>query len=213
MKVPSVMLPILEKAVNRYLALDPVALKQLGLYAGKTIAIEVRGLDMLFYIGIAADGVVVFENQPELVDARLIGTPLALAKMGMSDKAEDSEKLLFSGDVEIQGDVEFGQQIKNILNEIEVDFEEQLSKFTGDVIAHQVGNLVRAGNHWGGKVLDTLQQDAAEYLQYETQQLPVREEVEEFLDGVDAARLDADRLDARVSRLSQAVNTKLAGKD
>lgn len=204
MKIPGVVTAMLQKSINRFLALDPVASKNLAMHSGKNVAIEMRGLDLLFFVGLTDDGVVVFNEEPELVDARLVGTPVALMKMGLSTGTQQAEDVLFSGDVEIVGDVELGQQLKKILNEIDVDFEEQLSRYTGDVIAHQVGNLVRAGKRWSGKSLESLELDVAEYLQEETGQLPRADEVDEFLSAVDELRSDADRMEARVARLISA---------
>ena len=201
MKIPTVMLSMLEKAINHYLALDPVSIKRLAVHSGKTVAVDVRGPEMVFYIGITNEGVLVFNKEPDVVDTRLLGSPVALMKMGISSQPEETENILFSGDVKIEGDIELGQELKIILNEIEPDFEERLSEYTGDVIAHQVGNLFRAGKRWGGRSVETLEQDMAEYLQEETGQLPVREEVDAFLSGVDSLRSDVDRMEARVRRL------------
>ena len=204
MKIPGVMTTILEKSINRFLGLDPVAKEDLARHSGKTIAIEMRGLDMLFYIGLTDEGVAVFSEEPEQIDARLVGTPVALMKMGLSSGGRETEDILFSCVVEIVGDIELGQQLKKILNEIDVDFEEQLSRITGDVVAHQVGNLIREGKRWGERSVASLEMDVAEYLQEETGQLPRAEEVDEFVSAIDVLRSDADRLEARVVRLVSA---------
>ena len=93
---------------------------------------------------------------------------------------------LFEGAVEIQGDTETGQQLQDILASAEWDWEEQLSRFTGDVVAHQVGTLARRARRLLGSSRDTLERDISEYLQEE------------------CLRADLDRLSARVERLLQA---------
>ena len=202
MKIPATFLTAIEKAINRYLALDPVSLERLSSYRDKTVAVEISGLDFTFYILIKDKGVVVFQQEPDEIDTWLIGTPVSLMKMGLSNKAVETENILFSGEVEIRGDVELGQALKTVFNEIDVDPEEQLSKITGDVVAHQVGNLVRGGMQWGRNSLQTLELDLAEYLQEEIHFVPRREEVDSFLSAVDQLRSDVDRMEARVKRLS-----------
>jgi len=207
MKIPKALLTAIEKAINRYLALDPGALKRLSLYRDKTVAVEISGFDFTFYILIKDKGVIVSQQEPDAIDTWLTGTPISLMKMGLSNKAVDTENILFSGEVEIRGDIELGQALKTVFNEIDIDLEEQLSKITGDVIAHQVGNLMRAGTQWGKKSLQTLELDLAEYLQEETRFVPRREEVGSFLSEVDQIRSDVDRMEARVKRLSTAVHS------
>jgi len=201
MKIPGVLLSVIDKAVNRYLSLDSAVSQRLALQCGKFVAVELRGWDICFYIEITADGVVVVEVEPEKIDTWLIGTPVSLLSMALAKEAQDSEKLLFSGDVEIKGDIELGQELKKIFSEIDIDLEEQLSKITGDVIAHQVGNLARAGKAWSKKTAQTLELDVAEYFQEESRQLPIREEVEQFMSDVDLTRAGVDRIEARVNRL------------
>ncbi|NOX43927.1 MAG: sterol-binding protein [Gammaproteobacteria bacterium] len=201
MNVPTVLLTVVEKAINQYLKLDPVALTRLANYSDKTVAVQLNGFDVTFYIKVKPEGVMVIKDVPENIDTWLIGTPVSLINMALAKESQDSENILFSGDVEIKGDVELGQALKQILNQIEIDLEEQLSKITGDVIAHQVGNLARAGKSWSKKTAETLELDVAEYLQEESQQLPRCEEVEQFLSNVDLIRSDVDRLEARVKRL------------
>lgn len=202
MKIPATFLTAIEKAINRYLALDPVSLERLSSYCDKTVAVEISGLNFTFYILIKDKGVVVFQQEPDKIDTWLVGTPVSLMKMGLSNKAVETENILFSGEVEIRGDVELGQALKTVFNEIDVDPEEQLSKITGDVVAHQVGNLVRGGMQWGRNSLQTLELDLAEYLQEEIHFVPRREEVDSFLSAVDQLRSDVDRMEARVKRLS-----------
>jgi len=213
MKIPTVLLSVVEKAIDRYLSLDPSAKQKLGEYNEKVVAVELRGFDLVFYVKIVTDGVSVFKEAPEEIDTWLIGTPVSLLNMAVTKQGQDSENILFSGDVEIKGDVELGQALKKILNEIEIDLEEQLSKITGDVIAHQVGNLARSSKAWSKNAIDTLQLNTAEYLQEESQQLPRRDEVDKFISSVDLIRSDIDRMEARVNRLlADSDSTAAAGQ-
>ena len=115
--------------------------------------------------------------------------------------ADGSHPHLIAKFVTIDGDVETGQAFKGILDAMDIDWEEQLSKFTGDVIAHQLANGVRRA----GTVLrhgrHTLEQDVGEYLQEELRVLLSRIETENFSHDVTRLNMDADRLAARVKRL------------
>ena len=51
---------------------------------------------------------------------------------------------LFNDKIRISGDIELGQ-LKKLFDEMDIDWEGHLAHFTGDVVAHQIGSLVRKG--------------------------------------------------------------------
>ena len=204
------MLCALQAAFNRYLALDPDASRRLAALSGKVIAVELSGLNFTFYLLPGPDGIQIRDAYQGEPDTRLRGTPLALAALGIR---RGGPNMLFSGDVEISGDTELGQHFKQILDSVEIDWEEQLSQWVGDVVAHQVGNVARGARKWGAEVLSTLGQDLAEYLQEETRHLPRPAEVEAFLAAVDELRVDTDRLEAHVKRLQENLGSSVAGSN
>ena len=203
----SALLTTLETALNYYLHLDPETLKRLGRLQDKVIAIELRGLNITFYALPGSYGLRLHSSWEDEVDTTISGTPLAMTRMGLGD----SSQALFSGDVTISGDVETGQQFKRILDSMDIDWEEQLASFTGDIIAHRTGNLVRDGLQWGRQLLDTLQQDISEYLQEESRILPSRTEITPFMDEVDRLRDDTARLEARIKRLQKRLSEREEG--
>ena len=198
--LPTAVTAGIELAINRVLQLDEDILPRLQTLQGKVIAIEVRGLDVSLYLIPEINKLSVygrFEGEP---DTTLRGTPLALMRMGLVKHAGD---VLFAGDVEISGDVELGQQFSEILQALDIDWEEHLSHLTGDLLAHKLGNVVRGALSWGQQTMDTLGQDVAEYLQEESETVPNQDEAEGFMSQVDVLRTDVDRMEARVKRLEK----------
>jgi len=194
----------LETALELYLKQDAGALQQCANMDGKVIAVEITGLGLALYFMPGADGIRVAGYYEGEADTRLRGSPIGFAKLALGSR----EDTLFEGTVEIQGDTEAGQQFQDILSAVDWDWEEQLSRVTGDVIAHQAGNLARKVTQFARDSSSTLQQDVSEYIQEETRLLPARIEVDYFLEDVDQLRTDVDRMTARVDRLLQARDTK-----
>jgi ubiquinone biosynthesis protein UbiJ len=201
MQLPVGVLKGLESAINRYLRLDPDSNARMAALSGRCIGIDLRGLDLQLFIYPDEQGIRLKDHIDGEPDTTLRGTPLGMARLGLG---KNTEKTLFSGDVSIDGDVETGQTFKGILDAMDIDWEEQLSKFTGDVIAHQLANSAKRA----GTVLShgrrTLEQDIGEYLQEELRVLPSRIETENFSADVTRISMDADRLAARVKRLLDA---------
>lgn len=203
MKTPPALLAALEISLNRYLELDPESLKRLKSIKGSVIKVELRGLELTFYLLPDDHGIQVMGIYEDDADTCLSGSPLAWITMGLSG---DTQKTLFSGDVEISGDTELGSQFKQILSELDIDWEEHLSHFSGDVIAHQVGRFFRGASKWGEQARDTLALDVSEYLQEEKRLVATQPEVEHFNTEVDHLREDTDRLEARVKRIQENLN-------
>ena len=195
--LPQAGLAVLEKAMNAALAMDPETLARLGRLEGKVVAVELKGLGVTLFLLPGAEGFRLmghFEGEP---DTTLSGSPLALLRLNRGKPGEG----LFTGEVKIHGDVELGQRVQRILGGLDIDWEEHLSHLTGDVVAHQVGNLVRGVARWGERAAAGFGRNLTDFLQEERRDLPPRWELEEFLNGVDTLRSDVDRIEARVARL------------
>jgi len=204
--LPASLLAGLEAALNRYLYLDPEATARMAALQPRSIAIELTPLQLTLYVVPAANGVQLRSQLETAPDTVLRGTPLGLAQLGLGSQGG---KTLFSGSVAIEGDVETGQAFKAILDEMDIDWEEQLARLTGDVIAHQLGNTARRAAGVLGHARRTLERDIGEYLQEELRVLPTRIETENFSADVSRLGMDIDRLAARLRRLQ----TPPLGKD
>jgi len=193
----------LEQALNAALALDPKTLERLARLQGRVIAIELKGTGIRMVLEPGMQGLRLMSHFDGEVDTTLCGAPFALLRMSTGRTGEG----MFSGEVEIDGDVELGQQIQRVFEKLDIDWEEHLSRLGGDIIAHQIGNTVRGLFNWGGRAAEHLGDDTADYLQEETDTLPVPWEVEEFIANVDTLRSGVDRIEARVKRLQRMLET------
>lgn len=197
MSLHSLLLNSLEISLNHYLALDADATSRLAAFTGKVIAIELQGTGITLTMAPHGAGIHLLGDYRGTPDTVIRGMPISLARTGI----ERDRDAVFAGDVEIRGDVALGQRFEAALREIDIDWEEQLSRLVGDVAAHQIGRLLRDTVAWGTKSADSLGRDVSEYLQEESCQLPHRDEVDTFLGAVDKLRDHVARLEARLNRL------------
>lgn len=194
----SAALAALEALINRLLALDPEGAARLESLAGRIIAFEFKGFGNRVYFIPGEGGLQLFATYAAAPDCLLRGSPLALTTLGLSRRQEDA---LFTGQVEIVGDTALAHRFGAALAGLEIDWEEQLARLTGDPLSHALGQRARSLGRWGEGAVDTLGQDLKEYLQEEGRLLPSRYEIEDFLAAVDRLRDDGERLAARVARL------------
>jgi len=198
MKLPAAIASTLETAVNRYLSLDPATGPRLGKLGGRIIALELRGLDVTICLRIHAAGISILDSTDTAPDTILRGTPFGMLRLGLGGNPVST---LFSGTVEIEGDVDTGQAFQSLLDDMDIDWEEQLSALTGDIIAHQLGNTARTASAWLVHGRSTLEKDLSEYLQEELRVVPTHIEIENFIADVDRIGMDLDRIAARIRRL------------
>ncbi|MCK5385911.1 MAG: SCP2 sterol-binding domain-containing protein [Gammaproteobacteria bacterium] len=191
----------LETSINLVLKQDHATLEKFASLQGKIIAFELADLNLTLYLFPHTEGVQVQYLYQGQADTILQGSALAFINMSLGDSTES----FFSGDIRIKGDIELGQHFKRILDQLDLDWEEWLSGFTGDLVAHKAGDLVRNFNSWGKDALKILEQDTQEYIQDEGQLTPHSVELEEFTKDISQLRDDTARLEARLSRIQKNI--------
>lgn len=192
----------LEKALNHYLALDPESSARLLALDNKIILVELFLSETNSYfikLNIKHGKLQLTENLQRDPDVRIKGTPLSLVHMSL---AKENRKQFFAEDVLIEGDLELGQQIIDLFDAMEVDWEELTSGFIGDVPAHQLGRFTRGVKQFINRVSESLLQNVNEYVHEEKPLFPPREALNDFFQDIDILRMDADRLEAKLHLLS-----------
>lgn len=187
----------LARLLNRALPRSVRARELCAQLAGRSLALEIRDVARL---RITCDGTALaVAASAAPADATLSGGPVAL--LGLAGRAP--EALVQRGDVAITGDAELAQQFRELLGLLRPDAEEDLAGLIGDVPAHQLARLVRAGAGWGAQAAATTLRNLAEYLAHERAHLVPRHEGEQFLRGVDQVREGVDRAAARLELLAR----------
>jgi ubiquinone biosynthesis protein UbiJ len=190
---------LLETALNKYLALDPEAPEKLQAFDGKIICIDIRGPNRKLYLLINDKRLTVSRDQGAEPDATVSGSPAALFKLGLH---RDTAPLFFAGEVEIRGDTRLGRRFKSLLAEMEIDWEEYLSRLIGDIAAHRLVSVFNEIKDWSQSAASNFTDDVGEYLQEESRDVVSGPEMDMFFQQVDRLRDDAERLLARSERIS-----------
>jgi ubiquinone biosynthesis protein UbiJ len=189
----------LEELLNRYIALDPDSKVRTADFANRIIAIELADWGLSWYLSADLAGrLQLFAECEREPDCVIHGNLLDLLRSGDEQRSAGQ---LFSGKVSVIGDTELAERFGALLSGLEIDWEEQLSHLTGDVVAHQAGRVVRSVRAYLNNAAVTAQRDVNEYLTQEARLLPARIEVRNWCDDVDTLRDDVERLAARIAKL------------
>jgi ubiquinone biosynthesis protein UbiJ len=193
-----VLLERVQDVLNRNVAGSRRAQELTRRLDGRALEIELTNTPLRLFLEARDGRIVLAERRDAPADARLAGTPFSLLALA----GPEAEGRLRSGKVRIEGDAEIAQAFRELLEHTRPDFEEELAQVLGDVAARRVANLARGVLDFGRRATDSLVTSAAEYLQEEGRDVPVRLEVEEFLREVDRLRDDVERLETRIARLA-----------
>lgn len=187
-------------AINQYLHMDPDTIARLAKLDGCVIELKITDWHVHFFILPTQDGLTLLSHYDGKITTTLRGKLFDLIHIS---RAKGDTASLFKHAIEIEGDTKTGEAIQKILAKIDIDWEEQLSKITGDVMAHRVGKSARAATRFGKKTLKTLGDHIKSFLQRESNQLPSRAEVDLFIEEVTRLQQEVERLAARIKHFEQ----------
>ncbi|SMN13226.1 Protein YigP (COG3165) clustered with ubiquinone biosynthetic genes [Bathymodiolus heckerae thiotrophic gill symbiont] len=128
---------ILERTLNYLLETHQI---DVSLLDGKVVYFSLQDLpiEVSFVCTNARIFVTTDANTTTDVDIKLKSSVFLALLQG-----EELTKLLREDKIIIHGDVKTAQLLVDLLQQVDIDFEEELSKYTGDMVAHQVGKLAK----------------------------------------------------------------------
>lgn len=192
-------LKALQTAINQAISLDEEMPNKLHALEGKVLEMVISPLEVNFYIQFADGKMLLLDEYSESADTIIHSNPLGLIRLSLLPASQ--ARSLFNDKIRMSGDIEFGQKVKKLFDEMDIDWEGHLSYFTGDVVAHQIGNWVRMGISFKNQFTDSMRLNVSEYLQEELRVFPSRNEVEDFFNEIDELSLSVERLQAQLKQL------------
>ncbi|MHA6492189.1 ubiquinone biosynthesis accessory factor UbiJ [Pseudomonas borbori] len=188
-----------ELGLNRVLAMDSTALPRLARLGGRVIAIECTAPALQLYLLPSAEGLQLAAQWAGEADCRLRAPAASLLRLAVS---KDKTAILHSADVSLEGDSAVLLELTGILQDLELDWEYELSRWLGPVGSQLLSGHLRNQANWTSQTLDSLRLNLADYLSEESRALVGRREAEARFAELDQLKLALDRLDARIERLA-----------
>ncbi len=189
----------LEKAIQQALSLDETMPAKIKALHGHVLEIIIRPLNVFFFIQFEETTIKLLSYYDGKPDTVIHSTPLGLIRLSVLPASK--LRSLFNDKIKISGNIELGQQVKALFDDLDIDWEGHLAFFTGDVVAHQIGSLVRGGQSFTKRLRSSFHRQMSEYLSEELRLYPSEEELNDFMNDVDDLSLQADRLQAYFQKL------------
>ncbi|WP_318437428.1 ubiquinone biosynthesis accessory factor UbiJ [Photobacterium leiognathi] len=186
-----------ETALNQLIKDDADSQRRLTRLRGKVISVKLNEFNktMYFVFSHQIDVLAGFEGE---VDCQLA---LNLSVLPELRQQANLTQLIKADKLALDGDLQLAQYFSSLLSGLKPDFEDKLSEYTGDVVAHTLVSSVKSGSRFIRQGIKNRQRDLAEVITEEWRLLPQPLEMMHFCDQVDDLKSDVARFEARLNQL------------
>ena len=190
-------LPALESIINRALNADPDALAKIASLQDEVIEIHCDDWNMHFYITPYAKGLLFSQKSPGKATVIVRGTLNNFLHIFIKGA---STATLFQHPIDIEGNTHTIEVMRDAFKYIDIDFEERLSHFLGDSIAHKLCMHLKNTKKIAEKSVEKMMLQTKEYIHYETNSLISHKQAEQFYIDIATLRNDVERIEARIEK-------------
>lgn len=191
----------IETGLNRVLRLDGTALPRLQSLSGKVIAVQCQSPALELYILPSGDGLQLAAQWHAPADCTLTAPAASLARLALS---REKTAVLHRPEVSLDGDSAVLLQLAGVLQDLELDWEYEVSRWLGPVATTLLAGHLRSRVNLASTGAASLRQDLADYLAEESRTLVGQREADVRFAELDQLKLALDRLEARIERLTSA---------
>ena len=201
----------IEKAFNTLLSFDEDSQLRLQKLKGRSLQVKLTELPwgLLFSFSDQVDIRAVIADEPEEVAPQKADCLIEL-NLQTLPKLKDSSQLTLliqQKKLNLVGDIYVAQSFSTLLKELDIDWEEQLSKYTGDVIAHQTFTSAKSFFAQAKTQLAAGLEQTHSKLTAADSVAVCPNEMILFSDKVNDLRSDVERLSARLELLERRAHT------
>lgn len=208
MPASSLLTAAIEQGLNRLVALDEDSRQRLDDLEGKQLTVFVKELPWGLTLAFSDRIDVLLETR----DAEEVALHLfdhsccieaELQVLPQLTQTSQLTRLIREHKLALHGELSVAQQVAGLFQQLDIDWEGHLSRYTGDVLAHQLGQgLQRLRQQWQDSARRA-QAGLANALTEEKQVAVNQLAITHFSDQVDALRDDVQRFEARLNALNK----------
>ena len=201
----------LEATLNALLARDPAAPARLAALAGKRLVIELATPRLSLLLQVHERGLHLQradQDDASNADARI---ELDAESLGALLGGESIERLMFQGRLAVRGNPALLEAVRDLLLDLDADWEGELARLLGDQPAHHLAEGGRRLGRFGIRSARQLRTDLSEYLFEEARLFTGRGQQEVARDLLTEIEMASDRLEARVARLERRLAARRGG--
>lgn len=198
MPLPSLICASIETTLNKLLALDTTSHLRLIELKGKTVGLAIAELKQPLFFNFSGRRVEVLGQYEGDVAAQLaldFNVLMTLKNNGNISELIKSDQLI------IDGDIKTLQNFADLLTKLDIDWQEHLSVYTGDVVAFKLGQGIKKFVKSVSRQTTKAQSHAKDYLTQEARVVIGKLEFIHFSDQVDDLSQQTNNLANKITQL------------
>ncbi|MDC2890082.1 ubiquinone biosynthesis accessory factor UbiJ [Psychrosphaera algicola] len=192
---------IIEPALNEALGYDYNAKQKLAKLENKKFTVTLTDLKLSLSL-------LVINNQIKLMTNAEGSDCTVRTKFDKLKSLSDASvltKLIKSDELELEGDLGIAQAYSNLLIESNIDWQEWLSTYLGDALAHRVASVIIKLNQLLARKLADIDYTVASALTDELKVTPDNIEINQFIEDVDNLHAQTERLFSMFTQFRKSV--------
>lgn len=196
----------IERILNQLIKLDPDSPRRLKVLAGKQLKLRINEFPWPLIFAFS-DHVDVLTAESLTQHETPADCEIALSVNNLKQLQDSSQisRLIQQNKLQLEGDIHIAQNFSALIKDLHIDWEEQLSQYVGDVIAHQSFNSARNLFDHAKAKLDQFTSVLSDAALEEKAVAAHPVAVDDFCQSVNKLRSDTERLAARITRLEQQI--------
>ena len=196
----------IETSINKLQQLDSSATMKRKQLDNQIIGVTLQELNKPLYFVISNQQIDILSQFEGICDCFIRVSLTAIPDLKNNNQVT---KLIKTGQLDVEGDIQIAQQFALLLTEMEIDWEEHLSQKVGDVIAHKFCYFVKALHKEHKKQFSVLEKHTANLMTHELNIAPGPLEVAHFCDQIE----DIEKASNQIHKNIQALANKLSQYD
>jgi ubiquinone biosynthesis protein UbiJ len=200
MLIQSLLASGLTSAINLAFKLDGSQSSQLDALAGASLCIKLDELPWPLLMHFSEEIDLVISDDEVQADCTLA---LSLTLLPALQDNSQISGLIQSGKLDIQGDLEIARRAGMMFNQLDIDWEEHLSGYLGDVATYQlmrsVQSITQNLRNGGERLRQLISEGALEEKHIAAPKVAINH----FVNKVNQLSADSDRFDARLTLLER----------
>lgn len=192
--LPQLLCASAERLCQSLISMDSGAIARLKKLQGKQLAFTVREFNLRLVVTAGADRLL-FNQHNEVVDCAI---STDLASLRQLRDASQLTRLIKADALQIDGDIQVAQQYSYFLQSLNPDWQEALSGYVGDAMAHKIALSIGQLQQYMQQKAGLLEQSFTMLAQDELLLTPGSLELQQFSQDVSEISARVDRLLARL---------------
>ncbi|QAX81544.1 ubiquinone biosynthesis accessory factor UbiJ [Candidatus Pseudomonas adelgestsugas] len=192
-------LTMVEYGLNRILSLDSTVWTRLAHLNGKIIAVNCISPTLRLFILLVDKGLLLSSDWTTKADCTMHAPASSWLHLALS---HNKTAVLHSSEVKIEGDSSVLLNLVTVLQDLELDWEYELSHWIGPIATQLVNWHLRSCSIWCKQLFTGINQNITEYLSEESRTIVGQREAQARFGELDKAKIKLEYLEARFKRLN-----------